>query len=207
MYTLKQQQNSTIRNWKLRHVLLSAALGLMALQGARAEDTGYVKAHGRPGDAGVFINGQYAGPAVRFTVPEKYSAPAGDVEVTIKDPRYEDFTTKVTVRPKKTTKIKYELKKLPEPKPPFGRFRLGGGEPESFISVAAGDTGAVYINEKFFGYVDELNNAGGGLLLPPGTYDLHVVSSTFGDIRQKITIEANKVTVVPLPKKTGGGGA
>jgi hypothetical protein len=34
-----------------------------------------------------------------------------------------------------------------------------------------------------------------------------VVSPTFGDIRQKITIEANKVTVVPLPKKTGGGGA
>jgi hypothetical protein len=27
------------------------------------------------------------------------------------------------------------------------------------------------------------------------------VSSTFGEIRQKITIEANKVTVVPLPKK------
>lgn len=207
MYTLKQHQNSTIRIRKFHRILLSAALGLMALQGAKAQDTGSIKAHGRPGDAGVFINGQYVGPAVRFTVPEKYPAPAGEVEVTFKDPRYEDFTTKVTVRAKKTTKIKYELKKLPEPKPPFGRFRLGGGEAESFISVAAGDVGAVYINDKFFGYVDELNNLGGGLLLPPGTYDLHVVSPTFGDIRQKITIEANKVTVVPLPKKTGGGGA
>jgi len=206
MYTLKQQQDLTTRNRKFYRILLSAALGFISLQGVNAQETGYVKAHGRPGDAGVFINGNYVGPAVRFTVPEKYSAPAGDVEVTIKDPRYEDFTTKVTVRPKKTTKIKYELKKLPEPKPPFGRFRLGGGEPESFISVAAGDTGAVYINDKFFGYVDELNNPGGGLLLPPGTYDLHVVSPLFGDIRQKITIEANKVTVVPLPKKTGGGG-
>jgi hypothetical protein len=27
------------------------------------------------------------------------------------------------------------------------------------------------------------------------------VSPVFGEIRQKITIEANKVTVVPLPKK------
>jgi len=206
MYTQTQHQNATIRNRWLRRFLLSAATGIFAIQCANAQETGYVKAHGKPGDAGVFINGQYAGPATRFTVPEKYPAPAGDIEVTLKDPRYEDFTTKVTVRPKKTTKIKYALKKLPEPQPPFGRFRLGGGEAESFVSVAAGDVGAVYINDKFFGYVDELNNPGGGLLLPPGTYDLHVVSPLFGDIRQKITIEANKVTVVPLPKKGAGGG-
>jgi hypothetical protein len=37
--------------------------------------------------------------------------------------------------------------------------------------------------------------------LNPGTYDLHIASPLFGDIRQKITIEANKVTVVPLKKE------
>jgi hypothetical protein len=125
----------------------------------------------------------------------------GSVEVTFRDPRYEEYTTKVTVVARKTTKIHYDLKMLPIPQPPFGRFRLGGGEPESFLSIAAGDTGAVYINDKYYGYVDELNNAGGGLLLKPGTYDLHVVSSMFGDFRRPITIEANKVTVVPLPKE------
>jgi hypothetical protein len=144
------------------------------------------------------VNGAYVGPASRFTVPEKYTCPTGDVEVTLRDPRYEDYTTKVNVRPNKTTKIKYSLKKLPEPQPPFGRLRLGGGEPESFLSVAAGDTGAVYLNDKFVGYVDELNNAGGGLLLKPGEYDLHIASPRFGEIRKKVTIEANKVTSVPL---------
>jgi hypothetical protein len=69
------------------------------------------------------------------------------------------------------------------------------------MSVAAGDTGAVYINDKFFGHVDELNNPGAGILLNSGTYDLHIVSPFYGEIRQKVTIEANKVTVVPLPKK------
>ena len=201
MHTPKQQRDSILQIRSFRRILLPAALGILAITCATAQDSGYVKAHGKPGDAGVFINGQYVGPATRFTVPEKYPAPAGDVEVTFKDPRYEDYTTKVTVRAKKTTKIKFALKKLEEPKPPFGRFRLGGGEAESFISIAAGDTGAVYINDKFFGYVDELNNIGGGILLKPGTYDLHVVSPIYGEIRQKITIEANKVTVVPLTKK------
>src|ERR1700738_3391305 len=82
--------------------LMVAGLGVNLLQ---AEDTGFVRARGKPGDAGVFVNGKYVGPAARFTVPEKYPAPTGEVEVTFRDPRYEDYPTKVTVRPKKTTKI------------------------------------------------------------------------------------------------------
>jgi hypothetical protein len=184
-------------------VLQAALLFLVATSAVAilgATDTGYIKARGKPGNAGVFINGTYAGPAYRFTVPEKYEAPAGEVEVTFRDPRYEDYTTKVTVRAGKTTKLHYSLKRLEPAKPPFGRFRLGGGPPESFMSISAGDTGAVYINDRFFGYVDELNNPGNGILLNPGTYDLHIVSKVYGDIRQKLTIEANQVTVIPLPK-------
>ena len=177
--------------------LIAAGFGVSLLQG---QDTGFVRAHGKPGNAGLFINGTYAGPASRFTVPEKYSSPAGEVEVTLKDPRYEDFTTKVTVRAKKTTKMKYALKPRELAKPPFGTFRLGGGEPESFLSISAGDIGAVYLNDRFFGHVDEFNNKGAGVLLNPGTYELHISSPTYGEIRQTITIEANKMTIVQLPK-------
>ncbi|MBV9506323.1 MAG: PEGA domain-containing protein [Acidobacteriia bacterium] len=186
--------------FKLHSVI--AVLGCAAFAGSMAaQDTGYVKAVGKPGDAGVFINGQYAGPATRFTIAEKYPAPVGEVEVTIKDPRYDDFTTKVTVQKHKTAHIKYTMKMLEPAKPPFGRLRFGGGEPESFLSVSGGDTGAVYINDRFYGYIDELNNVGGGLLLNPGTYNLHVSSPRFGEINQKVTIEADKVTVIPLQTK------
>jgi hypothetical protein len=58
----------------------------------------------------------------------------------------------------------------------------------------------VYLNEKFYGYVDELNNVGGGLLLPPGTYRLKVDSPIYGTINQDVTLEANKVTVIPLKR-------
>jgi hypothetical protein len=183
-------------------IRISAAIAscvLVACLGA--QDNGYIKATGHPGAAAIFVNGQYVGPAYRFTVAEKYTIPAGDVEVTVRDPRYEDFVTKVSITKGKTTKIHYTMKMLEPAKPPFGRLRLGGGEPESFISVAAGDIGAVYINNKYYGYVDELNNAGGGLLLNPGTYDVHISSPKFGEINQKVTIEANKLTIIPLPKE------
>src|SRR5581483_10940851 len=84
-----------------------------------ADETGHIKARGKPGDAAVFINGKFMGPAVRFTVPEKYESPTGEVEVTFREPRYEEYTTKVNVRAGKTTKIHYTLKKLEVPQPPF----------------------------------------------------------------------------------------
>ena len=67
-----------------------------------AQDTGYVKARGKPASAAVFVDGKYIGPASRFTVPEKYATPAGEAEVTLREPRYEDYTTKVTVTARKT---------------------------------------------------------------------------------------------------------
>ena len=182
-------------------IFLAATLLTATIVFAAAKDTGRIKARVSPGDAAIFINGKYAGPASRFTVPESYEAPVGEVEISIRDPRCEDFTTKVTVRPGKTTHISQKLKRVEPAKPPFGTFRLGGGEQESFMSVAAGDVGPVYINGKYYGYVDELNNKGSGILLNPGTYDLYIDSPIFGEIKQKITIEANKTLVVPLTKK------
>lgn len=161
---------------------------------------GSIVAKGKPGDAGVFVDGKYLGPASRFTVSEKYSVAPGEHEVSIRDPRYEDFTTKVTVVAKKKTKVKYTLTPAKPATGPFGLLRLGGDGPESFMSVAGGDTGAVFLNDRFYGYVDELNNKGSGLLLPPGTYKLKITNSAY-DTEQNVTIEANKKTVVPLGKK------
>lgn len=185
---------------KIIGVSVLAVLSIFVLAAPAADDSGYIRGRGKPTGAGLFVDGKYVGPAGRFSVPEKYAVAAGDHEIVLRDPRFEDFTTKLSVKPGKTTKFKYKLKPVEPPKPPFGRLRFGGGEAESFISVTAGDISPVYINEKFYGFLDELNNRGGGLLLPPGTYKLHCSSSLFGEINQDVTLTANKVTVVPLSK-------
>jgi len=186
-----------MKQWTLL-TILSVALSLSAA--AKNTDTnGYIKARGNPTGAGLFVDGKYIGPAGRFTVPEKYAIEPGTHEVRLEDPRFEAFTTKVTVTAGKTAKLHFKLKKVEPPKGPFGRLRFGGGEAESFISVAYGDTSAVYINGRFWGHVDEFNNIGGGMLLPAGTYQLSVNSPIFGEIKKDVTVTANKVTVIPLP--------
>lgn len=179
-----------MKNW-----LHSLAM-LAVLAFPLAAETGYLRVRSSPTGAGLFVDGKYVGPAGRFTVPEKWPVEAGTHEVTLRDPRYEDFTTKVEIKAGETTKVRAKLKKAEEPKGPFGRLRLKGGEPESFWSVAQGDTGPFYLNGKFMGYVDELNNVNGGLMVPAGTYELTVESQVYGPVKQSVTIEAGKVNSI-----------
>ncbi|MBM3785421.1 MAG: PEGA domain-containing protein [Acidobacteria bacterium] len=166
-----------------------------------AADGTYVRIRSSPRGAGVFVDGKYVGPAGRFTVPEKYAIEPGSHEITLKDPRYEDFTLKVDAKAGQTTKVGAKMKKKEEPKGPFGRLRLKGGESESFWSVATGDIGAVYLNGMFVAHVDELNDIGGGLLVPAGTYELKVQSQIYGEFTRQVTIEAGKVNRVVYGKQ------
>jgi hypothetical protein len=179
-------------------MLLPALLAASAFAGStESPKPGYVKASGSPEDAAVFVNGKFVGPASRFTVPEKYELQAGSVEVTIRDPRCQDYTTKVSVAPGKTTHIHYKLTFVEPIKPPYGALRLTGVDQESYSTASAGD-GAVYINGKYYGYVDELKTITSGVLLNPGSYTLSIDSSTYGDIRRQFKIEANKTTLLPV---------
>ena len=58
-----------------------------------------------------------------------------------------------------------------------------------------------HVTGKFWGHIDEFNNLGSGMLLPPGSYNVKVSSPTFGEINQQVTIEADKLTIIPLVKK------
>lgn len=178
-------------------LLIMAALSPISAYAAR--DHGYIKARGGPDDAGIFINGKYVGPASRYTVPEKYDIPLGEVEIAIRDSRYEEFTTKAEVKPGKTVHIHYKLKLRELPTPPFGTLRLAGGGPHGSFG---GDIGAVYVDDKYCGYVAQLSSTGSGLSLKPGTYNIHIASTEFGDIRQVITIAAGETKTLTLGSPT-----
>ena len=153
------------------------------------QSTGYLKTKVDPGRAGVFIDGKYVGPAQNFGVGRKYAVAAGEHEVRLSEPRYEDVVTKVTIQPGKTAKLAQSMKALPAPKPPFGRLRTVS--PDKFA--------AVYVNGRFMGHAGEFNNSVQGLLLNPGLYTVKVVPVGGGaGHEEQIKIEADKVVIVRL---------
>ncbi len=140
-----------------------------------------------PGRAGVFIDGKYVGPAGNFGMGRKYVVAAGEHEVKLSEPRYEDVVTKVTVQAGKTAQLAQTMKALPPAKPPFGRLR----------TVSEDKFAAVYVNGKFMGHAGEFNNSVQGLLLNPGAYAVKIVPVSGGEGREEqVKIEADKVTIV-----------
>ncbi len=165
-------------------LMLLGGLPVSAQEGG----TGYLKVKANPGRAGVFVDNKYVGPAANFRIARKYALSAGEHEITLKDPRYEDFSTKVKIEAGKTTTISQALKPETLADPPYGTLRVEGGSSKF---------DAVYLNDKFMGHVDEFSNFGQGLLLKPGEYTLKVVSpGGKQELEQKVTIEENKKTTV-----------
>ena len=151
------------------------------------QGTGYLKTNVNPGRAGVFIDGKYMGPAGNFGMGRKYTVAAGDHEVKLSEPRYEDVVTKVTVQAGKTTKLAQTMKELPLAKPPFGTLR----------TVAPDKFEAVYVNGRFMGHAGEFNNPVQGLRLNPGAYTVKIVPVAGGEgHEEQVKIEADKVTIV-----------
>lgn len=170
---------------------LNAAL-LIAVAGVSLvgqQGTGYLKTKVNPGRAGVFIDGKYVGPAGNFGIGRKYVVAAGEHEIRLSEPRYEDVVLKVSVEPGKTTTLRENLKALPKPQPPFGRLCV----------ISDDKFAAVYVNDKFMGHADEFSNPAQGLLLNPGDYTVKVVrvGSTEGQ-EEKVRLEANQVSVVRM---------
>jgi hypothetical protein len=155
---------------------------LLAL--AQTEGSLCVKAN--PGRAGVFVDGKYLGPAANFRVARTYQVAAGEHEVKLVDPRYEELTTKVSINQGKKTTIAETLKALPTPKPPFGRIRTENADKFA----------AVYLNDKFMGHADEFSNVSQGLLINPGEYTVKIVPASGQPITQKVKVEADKTVIV-----------
>lgn len=169
--------------------LLLAAASVIPL--AAQQSGGFLKTKVNPGRAGVFIDGKYVGPAGNFRIGRKYAVAAGEHEVRLVEPRYEDVVTKVTIQPGKTTKLAETMKALPLAKPPFGRLRI----------VAPDKFAAVYVNGKFMGHAGEFNNILQGLLLNPGEYTVKVVPVAGGEGQEEhVKIEADRVTVIRTAK-------
>lgn len=163
-------------------LVIAMALPFLAL----GQNSGSLCVKAKPGRAGVFVDGKYQGPAANFGVARTYQVAAGEHEVKLLDPRYEELTTKVTIKPGKKTSIAETLKALPMPKPPFGRLRTENADKFA----------AVYVNDKFMGHVDEFSNASQGLLINPGEYTVRIVPAVGQPVTQKVTIEADKTVIV-----------
>jgi hypothetical protein len=153
---------------RMRVPMLGACLVILLggfFLSAQDSGTGYLKLKVHLSRAGVFIDGKYVGPAANFGSARKYALRAGEHEITLSDPRYQDFSTKVKIEAGKTTTPSQSLQAATVAPPPYGTLRIEGGTSKF---------DAVFVNGKFMGHVGEFSNSGQGLLLNLKTRTRHL---------------------------------
>lgn len=165
--------------------LFFAALPLFAQAG------GTLRVKAKPGRAGVFVDGKYLGPAANFAAVRTYTVAAGEHELKLVDPRYEDFTQKIKVAAGQLTEVSWTMQKTAVPTGSFGELRISGAEKFS----------GVFLNGKFAGHAGEFDNFVQRVQLPAGEYELRIVSPGGGpEHTEQIKIGANQQLWVKLKK-------
>lgn len=183
--------------------LSGAALALALLMGSvspalagdktlgSASDPGVLKTKVKPDDAGVWVDGEYAGHADRFNGPGEnlYLSP-GEHEIRFTMVYFKDHTTKVTIVQGEKTVIRQRLEPSGEPHPtgPFGRVRI---QPTGDLLNAA-----VIVDGMHIGYADQVNKIAQTLLLLPGEHKIELVYAGYQPYVTTITVEANKKQII-----------
>ena len=168
-------------------ICTSAPLWAFLIVSAEQKDVAYLKAKVNPGQAGVFVDGKYLGPAADFKIARKYAISPGQHEIKFVDPRYEEVTTTLILEAGKTIVVSQTLKPLPPAQPPFGTIRTES--PDKYA--------AVYINDRFYGHAAEFSKAMQGILLPPGDYTVRIEPVSGGNaVKKTVKVEADKTVLV-----------
>ena len=158
-----------------------------AANAASPPNVGYLKVSVTPDKAGVFVDGEYLGPAARYGMTKKYLMAPGQHQIKLVDPRYEDASATVQIEAGKTAKISETLKAKSEPQAPFATLRV----------ICAKNLAAVMVNDHFVGHVEELDNSVQGLLVSPGTYDVRIdLAGGEALLWEHVTLAAGKTTIV-----------
>ena len=159
---------------------------LAGLPLAAQQTTGRLRVDATPTRAGIFVDGEYIGPARNHGTVRSYDLAPGPYTLTLRDSGYEDLTIAVTIEGGETTEINPSMERLELAEPPFGTLRIKS--PDKFA--------AAYVNGRFMGHADEFNNFAQGLLLNPGQYEVEIAPRTGTPTTATVTIEANETTIV-----------
>src|SRR3989449_10923773 len=110
--------------------------------------------------SGVWVDGQYLGYLKELKGSKKILLLPGQHEIVVRQDGYQDFTSKVTVRPGEKQTISVKMVRDP-------RFKMPSVFCEIKLSVTP-DRAAVFVDEQFVGHAGEFGGVAKRLLIAPG---------------------------------------
>lgn len=138
--------------------------------------------------SGVWIDGQYLGYVKELKGNKKVLLVPGKHEVVVRQAGYKDFAQEIIVEPAGTAVVAVRMERDPD-----ARYSSVTGEVKLEVTP---ERAAVFVDDKFAGYVHEFGGVKRAMLIAPGKHHIKIALPGYRNFETDIVVEANqKVTV------------
>jgi hypothetical protein len=139
-------------------------------------------------NSGVWVDGQYVGYVKELKGNKKVLLVPGKHEIAVRQAGYKDFTQEVIVEPRGTSTVLVRMERDPN----AGYPSVTG---EVKLEIAP-DRAAVFVDDKFAGFVHEFGGMKRAMLIAPGKHHIKIELAGYRSFDTDVVVEANqKVTV------------
>lgn len=155
-------------------LVVIAPVGAFAAQSAKMGEVRFTADNQDERDAGVWIDGKYAGYVKELKGDRKVMLPAGEHEFVIKQAGYKDLTKKITVDPDQNPfqTIAVVLEENPKMTYP------GGNAAEYRLDIQP-KRAAVFVDDNYMGHGGDFGGHFHSMLVTPGKHHLKITLSGY----------------------------
>lgn len=134
--------------------------------------------------SGVWVDGQYVGFVSELKGNKQVLLVPGKHEISIRQAGYKDFTEEIIVEPKGTTTVFVRMEKDPS-----AIYPSVTGEVKLEVTP---DRAAVFVDDKFAGYVHEFGGVKRKMLIAPGKHHIKIELPGYREFETDIVVQANQ---------------
>jgi PEGA domain len=130
--------------------------------------------------SGVWIDGQYVGYLKELKGSKKVLLLPGEHEIAVRQSGYKEFSRKVIVEPGQRQVVSVAMNKDPQAQYPDATAQVK-------ISISP-NRAAVFVDDRFVGYVDQFDGPGQWLQLAPGKHQVKVTLPGYKTFETEISL-------------------
>jgi hypothetical protein len=134
--------------------------------------------------SGVWVDGQYVGYLKELKGSKKVMLLPGEHEIAVRQAGYKDFIQKIVLEPGQKQVLNVAMVKDP-------RAQYPAVTAEMKISVTP-NRAAVFLDDRFVGFVDQFDGPGQRLLVAPGKHQVKITLPGYKTFETEISLLANQ---------------
>lgn len=134
--------------------------------------------------SGVWVDGQYVGYLKELKGSKKVLLLPGEHEIAVRQAGFKDFTQKILLEPGQKQLVHVAMAKDPQAQYP---------EVTAEVKIAVHpNRAAVFVDDRFVGFVDQFDGPGQWLLLAPGKHRFKITLPGYKAFETEISLFANQ---------------